>query len=129
MDLIFREEAYKIVGACMEVHRTLGEGFLESVYQEALERELQMQAIPHIREQRLQITYKGFTLDKYYVADFVCFNSIIVELKALPSLTTQHEAQMLNYLKATNLQLGLLVNFGTKSLEYKRIIKTHTSPK
>jgi GxxExxY protein len=129
MDLIFREEAYKIVGACMEVHRTLGEGFLESVYQEALERELQMQAILYVREQRLQITYKGFTLDKYYIADFVCFNSVIVELKALPSLTTQHEAQMLNYLKATNLQLGLLVNFGTKSLEYKRIIKTHTSPK
>ncbi len=75
MDLIFKEEAYKIIGACMEVHRTLGEGFLESVYQEALERELQMQAILHVREQRLQITYKGFTLDKYYVADFVCFKT------------------------------------------------------
>lgn len=124
MDLIFKEEAYKIIGACMEVHKTLGEGFLESVYQEALEKELHTQAIPHSREQKLQITYKGFILEKYYIADFVCFNSIIVELKALPALTTQHEAQMLNYLKATKLQLGILVNFGSKSLEYKRLIKT-----
>ena len=127
MDLIFKDEAFKIIGACMEVHKHLGEGFLETVYQEALERELHTQAIPHIREQRLQIAYKGFNLYKYYVADFICFGGVIVELKALPALTTQHEAQMLNYLKATKLQLGLLINFGSKSLEYKRIIKTTTS--
>ncbi|MFT4850373.1 MAG: GxxExxY protein [Sediminicola sp.] len=124
MDLIFKDEAYKIIGACMEVHKYLGEGFLEPVYQEALEKELLMQGIPHVREQKLQINYKGFTLDKFYVADFVCFDSVIVELKALQALTTQHEAQMLNYLKATQLQLCLLVNFGSKSLEYKRLIKT-----
>jgi GxxExxY protein len=124
MDLIFKDEAYKIIGACMEVHKYLGEGFLEPVYQEALEKEFLMQGIPHVREQKLQINYKGFTLDKFYVADFVCFDSVIVELKALQALTTQHEAQMLNYLKATQLQLGLLVNFGSKSLEYKRLIKT-----
>jgi GxxExxY protein len=124
MDLIFKDEAYKIIGACMEVHKYLGEGFLEPVYQEALEKELLMQGIPHVREQKLQINYKGFTLDKFYVADFVCFDSVIVELKALQALTTQHEAQMLNYLKATQLQLCLLVNFGSKSLAYKRLIKT-----
>jgi GxxExxY protein len=124
MNLIFKDEAYKIIGACMEVHKYLGEGFLEPVYQEALEREFLMQGIPHVREQKLQINYKGFTLDKFYVADFICFNTVIIELKALPTLTTQHEAQMLNYLKATQLQLGLLVNFGSRSLEYKRLIKT-----
>ena len=124
MDLLYKEEAYRIIGACMEVHRELGCGFLEPVYQEALEKELTIQKIPFNREVELPVYYKNEKLTKFYKADFLCFEKIIVELKALSDLTTQHESQVLNYLKATNLQLGLLINFGQKSLKYKRIVKT-----
>lgn len=106
----------------MEVHKELGPGFLEPVYQEALSWEFMLQKIPHKKEQFLTITYKGIELDKKYIADFVCYDKIIVELKALNKLTTEHEAQVLNYLKATGFKLGILVNFGSKSLEYKRLI-------
>ena len=96
--------------------------FLEAVYQEALKRELESQSIPYKREVRLKIKYKDEYLDKEYQADFICFDKIILEIKALSELTTDHEAQVINYLKATNLKLGLLVNFGSKSLQYKRLI-------
>ena len=107
----------------MEVHRELGPGFLEAVYQEALAIEFKRKGIPFKQEVKLEITYKGQTLSKYYEADFVCYNKIILETKAINELTGGHESQVLNYLKATNFKLGLLVNFGADSLEYKRLIR------
>ena len=127
MDLIYKTEAYKIIGAAMEVHKELGPGFLEAVYQEALEIELQKQKIPYEREKLMNIFYKGIKLKKKYSADFVCYDKIIVEVKALSSLSSDHEAQILNYLKTTSLKLGLLINFGAKSLQYKRLVLTKNS--
>jgi GxxExxY protein len=120
-ELLYKEEAYAIVGACMEVHRELGHGFLEPVYQEALEIELGFRRIPFSREVELGVRYKNELLKKKYFADFVCNDKILVELKAVKDLLPEHEAQIFNYLKATGLQLGLLVNFGQSSLQYKRI--------
>ena len=124
MDLILKDEAYQIIGACMEVHKELGCGFLEAVYQEALEEEFISQGIPFIREIELPIFYKEKKLNKHYNADFLCFNKVIVELKALTELTSQHESQVINYLKATGMELGILVNFGQSSLQYKRFVRT-----
>jgi len=121
-ELIYKEESYKIIGAAMEVHKELGSGFLENVYQEALELEIQKQEIPYEREKLLNIFYKGQKLKKHYVADFVFYDKIVVELKALGELSSDHEAQVLNYLKASGFKLGLLLNFGTKSLQYKRMV-------
>lgn len=123
-ELILAEETFKIIGACMEVHKTLGNGFLEAVYQEALAKEFGLQGIPFEREKRIAISYKGDILNKQYVADFVCFDKIIIELKALSALSSEHESQLLNYLKATGCKVGLLINFGEKSLTYKRRILT-----
>ena len=123
IDLIYKDEAYTIIGACMEVHKTLGCGFLEAVYQEALMIEFEIQNIPYIREKELQINYKDKILQKRYNADFICFDNIIVELKALSQFDSSHEAQVLNYLKATGFKLALLVNFGETSLKYKRIVR------
>jgi len=121
-DLLFKDECYKIVGACMEVHRTLGCGFLEPVYQEALAFEFQRRGIPYEREKEYEINYKSLVLSKTYKVDFLCYGNIIVELKALGQLSKEHMAQVLNYLKASHLKLGLLVNFGTTSLNYERIV-------
>lgn len=121
--MIYKEEAYKIVGAAMKVHSQLGCGFLEQVYQEAFEIELKKQNIPFSREAQLSINYDGIELNKKYIADFICYNKIIVELKAVSELTNIHEAQIFNYLKATGFKLGLLINFGDSSLEYKRLVK------
>lgn len=122
MNLLYKDEAYQIIGACIEVHRELGCGFLEAVYQEALEIEFRARNIPYIREALLKIQYKETILKKEYFADFICYDKIIVELKALSELHGEHESQVLNYLKATGFRLGILVNFGQKSLEYKRLI-------
>jgi GxxExxY protein len=115
-------KTYKIIGAAMEVHPTLGCGFLESVYQEALSVELTLQKIPFQKEVELPVHYKGKTLQVSYRVDFVCFDEIVVELKALSKLSGQEEAQLINYLKATGLKTGLLLNFGAQSLEYKRFV-------
>jgi GxxExxY protein len=113
---------YAIIGAAMEVHRHLGSGFLEAVYQEALEMELAERQVPCEREKRIQISYKGKTLKKEYVADFVGFGEVIVEVKAISALTEIEDAQLINYLKATGLKVGLLLNFHGKSLQYKRLV-------
>src|SRR4051812_49807493 len=112
-EILFKEEVYAIVGAAMTVHRELGAGFLEAVYQEALEIELRIRHIAFESQQPLTILYKGQRLKKEYIADLVCFGSIIVELKALDQLSGKEEAQLLNYLKATSVRVGLLINFGT----------------
>mgnify|MGYP001023607938 CR=1 FL=1 len=121
--LIYKVESYKIIGACIEVHKTLGCGFLEPVYQEALAIEFQKNSIPFEKEKILSIIYKDIELEKKYIADFICYDKIIVELKALSTLSSEHESQVLNYLKATGFKLGILVNFGEKSLIYKRMVR------
>ena len=118
------ERTYAVIGAAMEVHKHLGCGFLEAVYQEALALEMSGRNIPFAREKRLPIFYKGQQLTTVYKADFICYESIIVELKALDKLRGVESAQILNYLKATGSPLGLLFNFGSKSLEYKRFANT-----
>ena len=123
MDLLYEEESYAIIGASIAVHKELGNGFLEAVYQEALEKEFQIRKIPYKREVPLKIYYKNKPLNKTYIADFICFDKIIVELKALSAIASEHHAQVLNYLKASRLNLGLIMNFGKQSMEHKRIIK------
>jgi GxxExxY protein len=115
-------ETYALIGAAMEVHRQLGHGFLEAVYQEALALELKDRQIPFRREVDLPVHYKGRSLACGYRADFVCHDSIIVELKALGELTPRELSQVLNYLKATRLSRALLLNFGASRLEHKRLI-------
>ena len=121
-DVIYKDESYKIIRACLDVHNELGAGFLEAIYQEALALEFRNQKIPYVQEKNLNIFYKGIKLKKEYVADFLCYDKIILELKAFGKITTEHESQLLNYLKATGLKLGILINFGEKSLKYKRLI-------
>ena len=111
----------QILNACKDVYNELGRGFLEPVYQEALEKEFQLRNIPYEREKRLTILYKGMPLDKEYIADFFCYGKIIVELKAVTSLSKEHKAQAINYLKAVNQEIGLLVNFGAERLKWERI--------
>jgi len=115
-------QTYALIGACMAVHSELGCGFLEPVYQDALEIELRIRQIPYQREERLPIVYKGETLKTYYVADFVCFGSILIECKAIAQIGGPQDAQVLNYLKATGLGRALLVNFGLSRLEFKRFV-------
>lgn len=122
MDLIYKEESYRIIGACMKVHQELGHGFLEPVYQEGVTIQFKQDGITYEREKELLIYFKGIELEKKYVADFIVFGKIILELKALSKLTPDHEAQVLNYLKATKFRLGLLVNFGQPKLAYKRLV-------
>ena len=122
MNLLYEDETYLIIGAAMAVHQELGCGFLEAVYQEALEKEFMFKSIPYKREMPITIYYRNEPLNKRYIVDFICYDKIIVELKALSALTTEHQAQVLNYLTATRLKLGLLLNFGKPSLENKRII-------
>lgn len=107
----------------MAVHAELGPGFLEAVYQEALAIEFELREIPFRKEVLLPITYKGYSLENKYKADFICYDKIIVETKATKELTGMDEAQVINYLKATGYKLGMLINFGEESLNYKRIVK------
>ncbi len=113
---------FALIGAAMEVHRTLGPGFLEAVYQEAFTKELSRQGISFRAEVELPVFYKGDRLSTAYRADFVCFESVIVELKAVKQLTTMEEAQVFNYLKATGFRIGMLFNFGARSLQHKRFV-------
>ena len=123
-ELLLKEEVFTIVGAAIEVHRELGPGFLEAVYQEALEMEMRERGIPFEAQKPLRISYKGKRLNKEYFADLVCHGQIIVELIALDQLSGNEEAQVLNYLKATGLRVGALINFGSHGkLEWKRFVK------
>jgi len=115
-------QTYAIIGAAMEIHRQLGHGFLEAVYQEAAVIEFPLKQIPFEKEVNLPVRYKTIALPIHYRADFVCFSEIIVEFKALSRLSSLEESQILNYLKATGLKRGLLINFGTSSLQYKRLV-------
>lgn len=115
---------YAIIGACMAVHNELGPGFLEAVYQEALEIELTRRGIPFVREMPLVIWFTGQPLRTGYEADFFCYNSVVLELKACSELIPKHQAQTIHYLKATRTERGLLVNFGAPRLEYQRMIFT-----
>lgn len=122
--LYYASESYKINGAAMKVYNTLGHGFLEAVYQEALEIEFKKQNIPYEREKELTIFYEGKPLEKKYYADFVCYGKVIVELKAVANLDDSHRSQVYNYLKATGYKLGLLFNFGNyKQLEIERKVR------
>ena len=116
------ERTHAIIGAAMEVHRVLGHGFLENVYQEALAVEFTNRSIPFGREVPLPVMYKGMSLPCAYRADFLCFDEVVVELKALTTLGPNEQAQVLNYLKASGINRGLLLNFGSQSLQYKRLV-------
>ena len=120
--LVYKDESYKIIGAALEVHKQLGCGFIEQVYQDALEYEFRLRGIPFEREKAFQVIYKDIVLDKTFRVDFVCFDKIIVELKAVSCLADEHTAQVLNYLKASNLKLGLLINFGETWLVHERVL-------
>jgi GxxExxY protein len=122
-EIIFKEEVYAIVGAAMDVYWQLGRGFLEPVYQEALCIELRRRRIPFEDQQEVVILYKGEALEKKYVADFICYGQIVIELKALEGLCGRDVGQLLNYMKATGFHLGLLINFGSPvRLEWKRYV-------
>jgi GxxExxY protein len=123
-DLIFRDEVYAIVGAAMEVHGELSGGYLEAVYQEAMEMELADRSVPFAAQQPLRITYKGRMLEKFYIADLVCYGAVLIEIKTLDRLSGKEESQILNYLKTTGLRVGLLINFGNSAaLEWKRFVR------
>ena len=122
--IIYKDESYAIIGACMKVHRALGPGFLEAVYEEVVEKEFIVQNIPYKRQVKLDLYYEGVQLKKNYRADFICYESIIVELKAVTQIPSVFYAQLQNYLKCTNMELGMLINFGTPSLTYKRIVNS-----
>ncbi|MFV1963892.1 MAG: GxxExxY protein [Pirellulaceae bacterium] len=124
-EFLYKDESYRIIGACFEVYNEKGCGFLEPVYQECLEIELSLQGIPFDARKPLTLEYKGQRLKKTYEPDFVCFGKIVVEIKALSSLCDDHRAQLLNYLNATGMKVGLLVNFGHyPKLQYERMVYT-----
>ncbi len=120
--MIYKDESYAITGAAIYVHTQLGHGFLEPVYQEALAITLAKNGIPHEREKEIKIYFDNHPLNKTYIADFICYDKIIVELKAVPEITNTHIAQTINYLKATRHTLGLIYNFGAERLQTKRIV-------
>jgi GxxExxY protein len=121
-DLLYKREVFQLVGFCMEIHRALGKGHDEIIYKDALVLELRNASIPFCREKNYEIKYKGVTLPHFYYADFVLWEKILFEGKAVEKLTDAHAKQVLNYLAASKLRLGLLVNFGGDSLEWKRVI-------
>lgn len=125
--LLFREEVDRIIGACMAVHSDKGNGFTEHVYQDSLEIELEVELVPFDAQRNFQISYRGRPLKHSYTPDLICFGKILVELKAAKARTDKHRAQVINYLKVTGLELGLLVNFGSyPRLEWERIVLTQT---
>ena len=127
-NMLYQNEVYAILGAAMEVQNELGGGFLEMVYHEALNIEFNLREIPFETEKLITVSYKGHLLEKNYRADLVCYDNIVVELKSVEKIKSEHVAQLLNYLKATNLPMGILINFGEKPLQYK-IVPNYVSVK
>jgi GxxExxY protein len=128
-ELLYKNEVYAIIGAAMEVYNQLGPGFGEAIYQDAMEIEVEMRKIPNHPQQDIFVFYKGQKLKNFFKPDFICYDKIVVELKALDRLTSREESQVLNYLKATGLPVGLLINFGgARDLEWKRMILTPEKP-
>ena len=123
--LIYSQECYDIMGACFAVYTDKGCGFLEAVYQECLEIELMARGIPFVAQPEIRLEYRGIPLKQIYIPDFLCYEEIVVELKAIAKIAPEHRAQLMNYLKATNLQCGILVNFGHyPKVEYERFVCT-----
>lgn len=120
--IIYKEESYKIIGVCMEIHNNLGSGFLEIVYKDALEYEFRKADIQYEREKEYEVIYKDIILPHKFYADFVVFDKIILEIKGISGIADEHIAQTINYLKVSGCKLGLIVNFGELSLKYKRIV-------
>ena len=123
-EILFKDESYKIMGAMFEVYKEMGCGFLESVYQECVELELKDQIIPFVAQAPLKLKYKQHNLKSEYIPDAICYEKIVLELKVAKQISDQHRAQVHNYLKATNLRLGIIVNFGHyPKVEYERIVR------
>ena len=127
-EILLKEEVYAVVGAAMEVHKSLGCGFLEPVYQEAFELELAARSIPFVAQLELPLYYRQQRLRKTYLVDFLVYNQIIVEIKALDCLSSRDEAQLINYLKASGMEVGLLINFGAEKLEWLHRVLTKEKP-
>lgn len=124
VEILYKDESYRIVGACFEVYNEKGSGFVEPVYQECLGLEFMMQDVPFNAKPQIELSYKGNFLNQRCIPDFVCFEKIIIELKAVSAFTDEHRAQVHNYLKATGFRLGLLINFGSHpKLAYERIVR------
>ena len=121
-NIILKEESYKIIGACKEVHKELGFGFKEIIYKDALEIEFKSRNIPYRREKLYKIEYKGIILPRKYSADFVIYDSIILEVKAMPMIINNFVLQTRNYLKASGIRLGIIANFGESSFKSKRVV-------
>ena len=126
--LLYEKRSYQIIGVCMEVHKNLGNGFLESVYEEVLEKEFTNHKIPFEKQKKLELFYKDAKLKKYFIADFICFDKILIEIKAVTFPHESSNQQVINYLKATDYKLGLLINFGGPSLQWKRFINNPCNP-
>ncbi len=126
-EIIYKEESYNVIGACLSVYNELGPGFLEAVYCKAMEKELKLAGIPYDKQVKLEIEYKGEKLGKYYIPDFIMYEKIIVEVKSLQYILPQHLRQLRNYLKSTGMRLGILVNFGESSFVYKRVLNSHVN--
>ena len=122
--LLYKEETFKVIGACINVHKKLGIGFLASVYQLALEKELVNAGIPFEQHKKVPIYYEGEPLDESFSADFVCYNNVLLQIKSVPNIHEHLQQQVLNYLKSSALEVGLLVNFGEKILKWKRFVHT-----
>lgn len=122
VDLVYKDEAFQIIGVCMDVHSLLGEGFLEIVYKDAIEYEFRKMKIPYLREKEYDISYKDIILPHKYYADFVVFDKIILEIKAVDGIVDEFIKRTINYLAVSKCKLGLIVNFGKEKLTYKRIV-------
>ncbi|MGZ3900410.1 MAG: GxxExxY protein [Bacteroidia bacterium] len=121
-NLIYKDESYNIISCCLEVHKTLGKGFLETIYKDALMHEFKLKNIPFNREQKFEVPYKDIILPHYYCSDFIVYDKIVLEIKAQQDVIDQHYKQVINYLAVSKLKLGLLVNFGEPSLKFKRVV-------
>lgn len=121
-DIVYKDESFAIIGAAMEVYNQLGSGFVEKVYQDALEIEFELRGIPYKREEHLPVFYKGRQIKHDFFVDFICYDKIVIECKTVSEILNIHKSQTLNYIKINNLKLGIVINFSNQSLEYKRIV-------